>query len=70
MEPEPSISDPFLPKKIYENKIDCIRECIGCNICVSMDGHGLPIRCTEPYNIRGMEKNGILKLYRKQKNSG
>ena len=43
----PSISDPFLPKKIYENKIDHIRECIGCNICVSMDGYGLPIRCTQ-----------------------
>ncbi len=43
----PSIADPFLPKKIYENKIDHIRECIGCNICVSMDGYGLPIRCTQ-----------------------
>jgi len=43
----PSIADPFLPKKILENKIDNIRECIGCNICVSMDGYGLPVRCTQ-----------------------
>ena len=43
----PSIADPFLPKKIFENKTDKIRECIGCNICVSMDGYGLPIRCTQ-----------------------
>ena len=43
----PSISDPFLPKKIEEGRIDEIRECIGCNICVSMDGYGLPVRCTQ-----------------------
>ena len=33
----PSIADPFLPKKIEEGRIDDIRECIGCNICVSGD---------------------------------
>ncbi|MCP4327444.1 MAG: NADH:flavin oxidoreductase [Alphaproteobacteria bacterium] len=43
----PSISDPFLPKKIEENRIDEIRECIGCNICVSSDNLGIPIRCTQ-----------------------
>lgn len=31
----PSISDPFLPKKIEEGRLDDIRECIGCNICLS-----------------------------------
>ena len=31
----PSISDPFLPKKIEEGRLDDIRECIGCNICIS-----------------------------------
>ena len=31
----PSIADPFLPKKIEEGRLDDIRECIGCNICVS-----------------------------------
>jgi dimethylamine/trimethylamine dehydrogenase len=30
-----SISDPFLPEKIRTGRIDEIRECIGCNICVS-----------------------------------
>ncbi len=43
----PSISDPFLPNKIKEQRIEEIRECIGCNICVSSDSHGVPIRCTQ-----------------------
>ena len=43
----PSIADPYLPNKIKENKIDEIRECIGCNICVSSDNLGVPIRCTQ-----------------------
>lgn len=43
----PSIADPFLPAKIREGRAEDIRECIGCNICVSMDGYGLPIRCTQ-----------------------
>ena len=43
----PSIADPYLPKKIEEGRIDEIRECIGCNICVSSDNLGIPIRCTQ-----------------------
>ena len=43
----PSIADPFLPKKIEEGRVDEIRECIGCNICVSGDGTITPIRCTQ-----------------------
>lgn len=43
----PSIADPFLPRKIAENRIESIRECIGCNICVSCDNHGVSIRCTQ-----------------------
>ncbi len=43
----PSIADPFLPTKIREGRTDEIRECIGCNICVSMDGYGVPLRCTQ-----------------------
>lgn len=43
----PSIADPFLPTKVREACLDAIRECIGCNICVSMDGYGLPVRCTQ-----------------------
>ena len=31
----PSIADPFLPRKIEEGRLDDIRECIGCNICLS-----------------------------------
>ncbi|MDX1513949.1 MAG: FAD-dependent oxidoreductase, partial [Gammaproteobacteria bacterium] len=43
----PSIADPFLPKKIEEGREDDIRECIGCNICVSGDFTMSPIRCTQ-----------------------
>lgn len=43
----PSIADPFLPLKIQQGRIDDIRECIGCNICTSADGLGVPIRCTQ-----------------------
>jgi dimethylamine/trimethylamine dehydrogenase len=43
----PSIADPFLPKKIDEGREDEIRECIGCNICVSGYHDGVPIRCTQ-----------------------
>ena len=43
----PSIADPFLPKKIEEGRFDDIRECIGCNICVSGDFTMAPIRCTQ-----------------------
>ena len=43
----PSIADPFLPRKIAEGRLDDIRECIGCNICVSGDFTYSPIRCTQ-----------------------
>ncbi|MEN8114488.1 MAG: FAD-dependent oxidoreductase, partial [Actinomycetota bacterium] len=43
----PSIADPYLPRKIEEGRIDDIRECIGCNICVSGDYTMTPIRCTQ-----------------------
>jgi len=43
----PSIADPFLPAKIAAGRIDDIRECIGCNICVSGDMTARPIRCTQ-----------------------
>ena len=43
----PSIADPFLPTKIAEGRFDEIRECIGCNICVSGDFTMSPIRCTQ-----------------------
>jgi dimethylamine/trimethylamine dehydrogenase len=43
----PSIADPFLPKKIEEGRIEDIRECIGCNICISGDMTQSPSRCTQ-----------------------
>jgi dimethylamine/trimethylamine dehydrogenase len=43
----PSIADPFLPAKIAEGRIEDIRECIGCNLCVSGDFTASPIRCTQ-----------------------
>jgi dimethylamine/trimethylamine dehydrogenase len=43
----PSIADPFLPNKIDSGEIDDIRECIGCNMCVSGDLTSTPIRCTQ-----------------------
>ena len=41
------IADPFLPNKIKEGRIDDIRECIGCNICISSWHDGVPVRCTQ-----------------------
>jgi dimethylamine/trimethylamine dehydrogenase len=43
----PSIADPFLPRKIEEGRIDDIRECIGCNMCVTSDFLMVPMRCTQ-----------------------
>jgi dimethylamine/trimethylamine dehydrogenase len=43
----PSIADPFLPRKIAEGREDEIRECIGCNICISSWHDGVPVRCTQ-----------------------
>ena len=43
----PSIADPFLPLKIDEGRIEDIRECIGCNICVTGDMTMSLSRCTQ-----------------------
>jgi dimethylamine/trimethylamine dehydrogenase len=43
----PSIADPFLPRKIEEGRLDDIRECIGCNVCVSRYSQGARIVCTQ-----------------------
>ncbi|KHA50183.1 Trimethylamine dehydrogenase [Sulfitobacter geojensis] len=43
----PSIADPFLPKKVQEGRIDDIRECIGCNICITGDMTMSISRCTQ-----------------------
>jgi dimethylamine/trimethylamine dehydrogenase len=43
----PSIADPFLPEKIRQGRIEDIRECIGCNICVAYANNNVPMRCTQ-----------------------
>jgi dimethylamine/trimethylamine dehydrogenase len=43
----PSIADPFLPTKIETGRLDDIRECIGCNICVSKFNQVGQIMCTQ-----------------------
>ena len=42
----PSIADPFLPRKIEEGRLEDIRECIGCNVCVRRLDVGA-VRCTQ-----------------------
>lgn len=43
----PSIADPFLPNKIDEGRVEDIRECIGCNICITGDMTMSISRCTQ-----------------------
>ncbi len=43
----PSIADPFIPKKIEQGRVEDIRECIGCNICVSGQFLSVNYRCTQ-----------------------
>lgn len=47
----PSIADPFLPQKIRENRLEEIRECIGCNICLAGNYTATPMRCTQNSTI-------------------
>ena len=43
----PSIADPFLPVKVEQGRIEDIRECIGCNICITGDMTMSISRCTQ-----------------------
>src|SRR3954447_6187242 len=43
----PSIADPFLPRKIEEGRLDEIRECIGCNVCIARALSNHQIVCTQ-----------------------
>jgi dimethylamine/trimethylamine dehydrogenase len=43
----PSIADPFLPAKIEQGRLDEIRECIGCNICISKADSRRHLGCTQ-----------------------
>ncbi len=59
-----SISDPFLPAKIEEGRIEEIRECIGCNVCVSRVNTATRIICTQNPTIgeeyrRGWHPEGV-----------
>lgn len=47
----PSIADPFLPSKIEQGRLEDIRECIGCNICVSKFNQVGQIMCTQNQTI-------------------
>jgi dimethylamine/trimethylamine dehydrogenase len=49
-----SIADPFLPKKIDEGRVHDIRECIGCNMCVSRFELSSLLVCTQ--NATAMEE--------------
>lgn len=54
----PSIADPFLPNKINEGRVDDIRECIGCNVCVSGELSYAPMRCTQNPTIMDEHRRG------------
>lgn len=67
----PSIADPFLPAKIREGRLEEIRECIGCNICISSWHDGVPVRCTQNPTIgeewrRGWHPERIARVGREQ----
>ncbi len=65
----PSIADPFLPNKIREGRMEDIRECIGCNICVSGDFTMSPIRCTQNPSMGEEWRKGWHPEYFKPKGS-
>ncbi len=54
----PSIADPFLPTKISEGRLEDIRECIGCNICVSKFQQGGQIMCTQNATVNEEYRRG------------
>ena len=55
----PSIADPFLPRKIDEGREQDIRECIGCNICISSWHDSVPVRCTQNPTIGEEWRRGL-----------
>lgn len=54
----PSIADPFLPNKIRDGRPEDIRECIGCNICISGDMTMSLSRCTQNPSFREEWRKG------------
>lgn len=47
----PGIADPFLPSKIEAGRLSDVRECIGCNICISRYEQKASIVCTQNATI-------------------
>jgi dimethylamine/trimethylamine dehydrogenase len=47
----PGIADPFLPSKIQAGRLSDVRECIGCNICISRYEQKASIVCTQNATI-------------------
>jgi len=43
----PSISDPFLPRKVEEGRYGEVSECIGCNVCIAKSESGNHLGCTQ-----------------------
>jgi dimethylamine/trimethylamine dehydrogenase len=54
----PAIADPFLPKKIEEGRFEDIRECIGCNMCVSKFNQVGQIQCTQNATVMEEYRRG------------
>lgn len=42
-----SIADPFLPRKVQEGRLEEVRECIGCNVCLWRAQWSDQIACTQ-----------------------
>lgn len=59
-----SIADPHWPRKAKEGNVDRIRECIGCNICVSQSRQGIPLICTQNPTV-GEEKHWPAENYQR-----
>ena len=53
----PSIADPFLPNKIRDDRVDDIRECIGCNVCLSTQ---ISAGRSDARRTRQLERNGVV----------
>lgn len=54
----PSIADPFLPKKIEQGRPEDIRECIGCNQCVSKFNQCGLLNCTQNATVMEEYRRG------------
>ena len=60
----PSIADPFLPNKVKEGRLEDIRECIGCNICVSGDNRVAILRPLLDFVYNASVRNGCHRTHK------